>query len=53
MRSGIAQQEVVITRILTSDLLPLSGEALMATDHPDWEALRALSRTAEIANADN
>jgi DNA-binding winged helix-turn-helix (wHTH) protein len=53
MRSGIAQQEVVITRILTSDLLPLSGEALMATDHPVWEALRALSRTAEIANADN
>jgi DNA-binding winged helix-turn-helix (wHTH) protein len=53
MRNGIAQQESVITRILASNLLPLSGDVLLATDHPDWEDLRALSRDSETADADD
>jgi DNA-binding winged helix-turn-helix (wHTH) protein len=53
MRNGIAQQESVITRILASSLLPLSGDVLLATDHPDWEDLRALSRDSETADADD
>jgi DNA-binding winged helix-turn-helix (wHTH) protein len=50
MHYGMAQQESAITKILASNLLPLSGDALIATDHPDWEALRALSDDSETAD---
>lgn len=53
MHYGMAQQESAITKILASNLLPLSGDALIATDHPDWEALRALSDDSETVDVDD